>query len=230
MVPNNLVVALLQKIRDDKTWDNSITVSLKGQEKDMKETGKFLRNAFGAAIIGMMITLVMQFNNIFMSGLILTAVLFSFIGVLLSLLITMKPFGVLMCGVGIITLAGIVVNNNILLIDAYLSLLEKGVERFKAIEQAAISRLRPIILTSVTTAVGLLPMAFSLGIDIFKFSIEVGAPSGQFWVPLAISICGGVLFATVLTLFFTPAVLVLHARFVGKNNKTQIAKEIEHLE
>lgn len=224
LVPNNLNKKLIAEKNKDKTWNDDVTIVFKGQEKDMQETRTFLGNAFGAAIIGMIITLVMQFNNIFMAFIILTAVFFSFIGVLLALLITMQPFGVVMCGVGIITLAGIVVNNNILLIDAYLSLLDKGVERFKAIKQAAVSRLRPIILTSVTTSIGLLPMVFSMTIDIFKLDINFGAPSSQWWVQLSTSIAGGVLFATILTLFFTPAVLTLHAKFVTKRSKEKLIK------
>ncbi|NDC43321.1 MAG: efflux RND transporter permease subunit, partial [Chitinophagia bacterium] len=98
-------------------WNNDISIAFKGQEKSMKETNAFLKSAFGTAILGMIITLVIQFNSIFMAIVILTAVFFSFIGVLLALVITMQPFGVVMCGVGIITLAGIVVNNNILLIE-----------------------------------------------------------------------------------------------------------------
>lgn len=219
LIANNLTKALLEKVKNDKEWDPSVIIGLKGQEKDMRETQKFLGTAFLMAIMGMTVALVTQFNSLFMAILILTAVFFSFIGVLLALLVTMKPFGIVMCGVGVITLAGIVVNNNILLIDAYFSLLNRGVERFKAIEQAAISRLRPIILTSVTTAIGLLPMILSLNIDFLKFSIDIGAPSSQFWTQLSTAIAGGVLFATILTLFFTPAVLTLHARFIIKHEK-----------
>jgi multidrug efflux pump len=213
-VANNLTKAITNAKNRDSEWNNDVIVSFKGQEKDMRETQTFLKNAFGSAIIGMIITLVLQFNQIFMAFVILTAVFFSFIGVLLALVITMQPFGVVMCGVGIITLAGIVVNNNILLIDAYLTLLKQGVERFKAIEQAAVSRLRPILLTSVTTSIGLLPMVFSMSINLMKLEVDFGAPSSQWWVQLSTSIAGGVLFATILTLFFTPAVLTLHAKFL----------------
>ena len=215
-VANNLTKALSTAKNHDQGWDNEVILSFKGQEKDMMETQSFLKSAFGSAIIGMIITLVLQFNNILMAFIILTAVFFSFIGVLLALVVTMQPFGVVMCGVGIITLAGIVVNNNILLIDAYLTLLTQGVERFKAIEQAAVSRLRPILLTSVTTSIGLLPMIFSMSINIMEFEVDFGAPSSQWWVQLSTSIAGGVLFATILTLFFTPAVLTLHARFITR--------------
>jgi multidrug efflux pump len=215
-VANNLTKALSEAKNQDKDWNNDVSIAFKGQEKDMKETKTFLTSAFGSAIIGMIITLVLQFNNILMAFIILTAVFFSFIGVLLALIITMQPFGVVMCGVGIITLAGIVVNNNILLIDAYLTLLDQGAERFKAIEQAAVSRLRPILLTSITTSIGLLPMVFSMSINIMNLEIDFGAPSSQWWVQLSTSIAGGVLFATILTLFFTPAVLTLHARFITK--------------
>jgi multidrug efflux pump len=219
LVANNLTKAILEKIDNDIEWNKDVILSFKGQEKDMKETSAFLSSAFASAILGMIITIVLQFNNIFMAGLILTAVFFSFVGVLIALLVTMQPFGVVMCGVGVITLAGIVVNNNILLIDAYLGLVNEGVDRFKAIERAAVSRLRPILLTSVTTSIGLLPMVLSMSIDILHLEVDFGAPSSQWWVQLSTSIAGGVLFATILTLFFTPAVLTLHARFVTRREE-----------
>jgi multidrug efflux pump len=226
VVANNLTNIITEKLNNDLEWNKDVTLNFKGQEKDMKQTKQFLSSAFGSAILGMTITLVLQFNNIFMAGLILTAVFFSFIGVLVALLLTMQPFGVVMCGVGVITLAGIVVNNNILLIDAYLSLVREGVERFKAIEQAAISRLRPILLTSITTAIGLLPMVFSMSINLLDLEVDFGAPSSQWWVQLSTSIAGGVLFATILTLFFTPAVLTLHARFVKKRDERKLNIEM----
>ncbi len=226
VVANNLTKILSEKKSHDLEWNKDVALNFKGQEKDMKQTKQFLSSAFGSAILGMTITLVLQFNNIFMAGLILTAVFFSFIGVLVALLLTMQPFGVVMCGVGVITLAGIVVNNNILLIDAYLTLVREGVERFKAIEQAAISRLRPILLTSITTAIGLLPMVFSMSINLLDLEVDFGAPSSQWWVQLSTSISGGVLFATILTLFFTPSVLTLHARFVKKRDERKLNIEI----
>ena len=117
-----------------------------------------------------------------------------------------------MCGVGIITLAGIVVNNNIIFIDTYAEYLSAGKDIHTALLETGRDRLRPILLTAGTTVLGLIPMVFSLSIDVIGRSISVGAPSSQWWVQLSTSIAGGLTFATILTLFFTPAALLLWER------------------
>ena len=112
-----------------------------------------------------------------------------------------------MCGVGLITLAGIVVNNNILLLDTYKNNIKAGMNVEIAIICAALSRIRAILLTAGTTILGLLPMAAKINIDFFRGKIILGGPMSQFWALLATSIAGGLAFATILTLFFTPALL-----------------------
>jgi multidrug efflux pump len=184
-------------------------VRMKGEAADQAEAAQFLISAFLAAIMLMLMILVTQFNSISQALLVLSAIVFSVAGVFIGLMVTGRPFGVVMGGLGIIALAGIVVNNNIVLIDAY---NEKRKARRMPIEAALMAgseRMRPVLLTSLTTVLGLIPMALAMGIDIPGRQIVMGAPSTLWWVDLSTSIVGGLSFATLLTLIVTPAALVL---------------------
>jgi multidrug efflux pump len=124
--------------------------------------------------------------------------------VFLGLLILQQPFGIVMSGIGVISLAGIVVNNNIVLIDTYNVLCKQGIEAKEAILRTGAQRLRPVLLTTVTTILGLMPMVLQVNIDLFNRQIDFGAPSTQWWVQLSTAVAGGLAFATVLTLILTP--------------------------
>jgi multidrug efflux pump len=188
--------------------DPRVNVEFKGEDQDQREAGAFLIKAFGVALFVMAIILVTQFNSFYQALLILSAVVFSTVGVLLGLLVTAQPFGIVMSGIGVIALAGIVVNNNIVLIDTY-NLLRHRFEPLEAVLRTGAQRLRPVLLTTVTTILGLLPMVFGLNIDFIGREITVGAPSTQWWTQLATAIAGGLAFATVLTLVLTPCLLLL---------------------
>jgi len=121
------------------------------------------------------------------------------------------PFGVIMSSVGVITLAGIVVNNNIVFIDTYNVLTQRGTAAFEAILRTCAIRLRPVLLTTITTIIGLLPMVLGLNINLIAREVSIGAPSSQWWTQLASSVAGGLAFATVLTLFLTPSLLMIRA-------------------
>ena len=166
----------------------------------------------------MAIILVTQFNSFYQAFLILTAVVFSTVGVFLGLLLTHQPFGIVMNGIGVISLAGIVVNNNIVLIDTFDYHRRNGAQTFDAVLLTSAQRLRPVLLTAVTTILGLLPMVFKLNINFFTREITHGAPSTQWWAQLATSVAFGLAFATLLTLVLTPALLVLGDRFYSKSN------------
>ena len=189
--------------------DPSIVVSFKGEDKDQQEAAAFLMNAFALAIFLMTIILVTQFNSFYQTVLVLSAIVFSIAGVLIGLLATGQAFGIVMCGIGIIALAGIVVNNNIILIDTFNDLRAHGMEPTEAILRTGAQRLRPVLLTSVTTILGLLPMVFAMSIDLIGRDIAFGAPSAQMWTQLSSSIAGGLAFATLLTLLLTPCMLML---------------------
>lgn len=189
--------------------DPAIMVKFKGQDADQREAGNFLMKAFVIAIFLMTAILVTQFNSFYQAVLVLSAIIFSTAGVLLGLLVTGHPFGIVMGGIGVIALAGIVVNNNIVLIDTFNDLKRRGLAPAEAIMRTAAQRMRPVLLTSVTTVLGLLPMVFALSIDLIGQDIAVGAPSTQWWTQLSSAIAGGLTFATVLTLVLTPCMLML---------------------
>ena len=175
----------------------------------MVETMSFLGKAFILAIFIMAIILVTQFNSIYRAGLVLSAIVLSFAGVFMGLMIRGEPFGIVMSGVGMIALAGIVVNNNIVLIDTYSILRRDGLTPVDAALRTGAQRLRPVLLTTITTVCGLIPMVYQLNIDLIEREILVDAPSSQWWTQLSTAIAGGLSFATVLTLILTPCLLVL---------------------
>jgi len=130
---------------------------------------------------------------------------------MIGLIVTGKPFGIVMTGIGVIALAGIVVNNNIVLIDTFDHLKSRSSSVMDAILRTGAQRLRPVMLTTITTILGLMPMVLSTNIDFFSRHVSVGAPSTQWWVQLASAIVFGLTFATVLTLVFTPCALMVRA-------------------
>ncbi len=187
----------------------SVEFRMRGQNEEQEHSAAFLEKAFVVALVAMAVILITQFNSFYQAFLILSAVLFSTVGVFAGLLIFQKPFGVIMSGIGVISLAGIVVNNNIVLIDTYNQLIKRGLDKREAILRTGVQRLRPVMLTTVTTILGLLPMVLEMNIDLINQKIEFGAPSTQWWSQLATAVAGGLAFATVLTLVLTPCLLML---------------------
>ncbi|TRX52827.1 efflux RND transporter permease subunit [Thalassomonas sp. M1454] len=204
----------LEKLDIDWT---TVNIAFKGQQEDQQESQDFLVNAFGVALFVMAIILVTQFNSFYQAFLILSAVLFSTVGVFLALLIAGKAFGIVMSGLGVIALAGIVVNNNIVLIDTYNVLRREGFKVRDAILRTGAQRIRPVLLTTITTILGLMPMVLQMNIDFISRDISFGAPSTQWWAQLATAVAGGLAFATVLTLVLTPCLLAI--RDNRKENK-----------
>ncbi len=188
---------------------DSVSIKFGGEAEDQAESMIFLITAFLSAIGLMFLILVTQFNSFWQAFVVMSAIVFSIAGVLLGLMITGRPFGVVMGGIGVIALAGIVVNNNIVLIDTYNELRKDGQSPLEAALRTGAQRLRPVVLTSVTTALGLMPMVIGLNINFFTREIVYGAPSTQWWTELSSAIAGGLVFATVLTLLVTPAMLML---------------------
>jgi multidrug efflux pump len=205
------VVAELRELAPTLEIDPRVSIAFRGSTEDQEEDAGFLQRAMLMALAIMAIILVTQFNSLYQAGLILTAVLFSTGGVLLGHLIMGKPFGIIMSSVGVITLAGIVVNNNIVFIDTYNVLRSRGAEAYDAVIRTCAIRLRPVLLTTVTTIIGLLPMVLGVNINLIDRSVSIGAPSSQWWTQLASSVAGGLAFATILTLFLTPSLLLIQA-------------------
>ena len=211
LLVNDQVIALTATLNEAELPDG-VSFSFAGEAEDQQESMVFLVGAFAAAIFLMFVILVIQFNNFFQAFVVMSAIVFSVAGVLLGLIITGRPFGIVMGGIGVIALAGIVVNNNIVLIDTYNDLKNSGQSPLEAALRTGAQRLRPVILTSVTTALGLMPMVIGLNLNFFTGEIVYGAPSTQWWTELSSAIAGGLVIATVLTLVVTPAMLMLGER------------------
>jgi multidrug efflux pump len=202
-------IAQIQHLLDKAGIPKSIEYHFRGDQEKMAETGIFLMSAFCFALFAMAVILVAQFNSFYHALLIMSAIVLSIAGVLIGLMLRSEPFGIVMSGMGVIALAGIVVNNNIVLIDTFKRLTEQGVEPIEAALRTGAQRMPPVLLTTVTTVLGLMPMVFNLNIDLIDRAFSVGAPSSQWWTQLSTAIAGGLTFATVLTLFLTPCLLVM---------------------
>jgi len=213
------VIKAISNEMEQENLPDEVSYRFRGNTENQKKSSNFLVSAFGVAFFIMAIILVTQFNNFFQCVLILSAVIFSTMGVFIGLLIKGEPFGIVMSGVGVIALAGVVVNNNIVLIDTFNGLRAQGMKVKEAAIRTGAQRLRPVLLTTATTILGLLPMVYQLNIDIINQAISVGAPSSQMWAQLSTAIAGGLLFATPLTLLLTPCLLVLGYR---RNERKQL--------
>jgi multidrug efflux pump len=185
-----------------------VSFKMTGEDEEREAAGAFLMKAFGAAIFLIFAILLAQFNRFSSVLLVLSAVILSTIGVLIGLLVMGQAFGVVMTGVGIIANAGVIVNNNIVLIDTYDRLRREGVAAYEAILETCRERARPVVLTAVTAMLGVLAIAFGVNIDFVERTIMVGAPSTQWWIHLSTAIVFGLGFATILTLIVTPASLM----------------------
>ena len=220
VLPDSQLKGLLAALKDTKL-DPQVYINLKGEDEDQREAMEFLMGAFLSAIILMGLVLVTQFNSIYQAFLVLSAIVFSTAGVLLGLLITAQPFGIVMVGLGIIALAGIVVNNNIVLIDTYNRMRKNGLDAISAALETGRRRLRPVFLTAFTTVLGLMPMVLAMNIDLINREISFGAPSTQWWTQLASAIAGGLSFATLLTLVLTPCLLVMGEQLLERLSSLQ---------
>ncbi|WP_404375092.1 efflux RND transporter permease subunit [Vreelandella aquamarina] len=190
----------------------TLMVNVAGEQEDQQESMQFLVNAFLIAIGLMALILVTQFNSYYQAVLVLSAIVFSTAGVLMGLLITGQAFGIVMVGMGVIALAGIVVNNNIVLIDTYNELRGDGMPPAQAALEAGCLRLRPVLLTAITTVLGLMPMVLGINVNLFAPALGFNAPSAQWWTQMSSAIAGGLTFATALTLLLTPCMLVIGGR------------------
>jgi len=211
-------------------FDPAVKISFRGANEEQALAADFLSTAFSLAMSVMLIMLVMQFNSFYQAGLILLSVVMSTAGVLLGLLISQSIFSTILTGVGIVALAGIVVNNNIVLIDTY-NYLRRNDPMLPAVDavfNAAKSRFRPVMLTSITTIVGLLPLANGLSVDLVNRSYTIGGMVASWWQPLASAIVNGLLLSTVLTLLLTPAMLLI-PEIISKRFGVRVA-EHQHQE
>lgn len=205
------------EVREFQKWlttiqlPSGVKVELLGANKEQKDAAAFLGRAMIASLFLMFIVLLLQFNSIYHTLVTLSTVILSTIGVLLGMLLTGHLFSVVMTGTGIVALAGIVVNNSIVLIDTF-QRLNRDMPSHDAILRAAGQRLRPILITTITTMIGLLPMALHVTVNVVSRSVDHGAPEGFWWVQFATAIIFGLGFSTLLTLILVPVLITLPDR------------------
>ena len=225
VAPGQRMDELLRTLQADMPEPpEGVTVRFAGENEDQQQAANFLVAAFLVAVGLMLLILVTQFNSLYQTFLILSAIVLSTAGVLLGLLFNGQPFGVVMVGMGIIALAGIVVNNNIILIDTYNQMKQEGKAAYEAALETGCLRFRPVLLTAITTILGLMPMVLGINVDLLSPSLGLGAPSTQWWTQLSSAIAGGLAFATFLTLLLTPAMLVLGDK-AGERFRALIRRE-----
>jgi len=214
-------IAYLTTWLDTNPLPVGISYEWTGDQEDQAESGAFLQKAFLGALGLMFIILLAQFNSFYNATLVLLAVVLSTTGVLIGMLVMQQPFSIIMTGTGIVALAGIVVNNNIVLIDTYQE-YSKYMPRIEAIIRTAEARIRPVLLTTITTMAGLTPMMFGLSLDFIGGGYSIDSPTALWWKQLATAVVFGLGIATVLTLIFTPSMLALrvwigtYARGLGR--------------
>jgi len=201
-------IEYLTKQINSMTFPAGISWEWTGDQDEQNESQAFLMSAFSAALALMFIILLAQFNSFYNSFVVLIAVVLSTVGVLIGMLVMQQPFSVIMTGTGIVALAGIVVNNNIVLIDTYQE-LSQTMPRIEAIIRTAEQRIRPVLLTTITTMAGLAPMMFGLSLDFISGGYSIDSPTALWWKQLATAVVFGLGIATVLTLVLTPSLLAV---------------------
>ena len=183
-----------------------------GEKEEQDKAQAFLSKAFAIALLLVTLVLVIQFNSLMVPFIIMTTVVLSLIGALTGLLICDLPFGIIMTGIGVISLAGVVVNNAIVLLAYTRQLQQKGLDLISAAEEAGVTRLRPVMLTAMTTIIGLIPMAVGISFDVHTFTWATRSESTQWWRNMAVVVIFGLGFATLLTLVVVPSLYVMLSR------------------
>ncbi|MEM1064054.1 MAG: efflux RND transporter permease subunit [Pseudomonadota bacterium] len=206
--PNERIALLTEWLETEAELPAGVEYEWTGDQEDQAESQAFLQTAFSGALGLMFIILLAQFNSFYNAMLVLLAVVLSTTGVLIGMLVMQQPFSIIMTGTGIVALAGIVVNNNIVLIDTYQE-YNRYMPRIEAIVRTAEVRIRPVLLTTITTMAGLAPMMFGLSLDFIGGGYSIDSPTALWWKQLATAVVFGLGIATVLTLIFTPSMLAL---------------------
>ena len=202
-------VSEIEQWLDTQQWSDDLKFKFRGADEEQKEAGEFLGKAAIAALALMFIILITQFNSFYQTFLTLFTVILSVFGVMLGILITGQTFSIIMTGTGIVALAGIVVNNAIVFIDTYNKNLREMKDPIRSVIQTANERFRPILLTTITTIMGLIPMATQVTFDFIGRDVLVGGITSSWWVQMSTAIIFGLSFSTILTLILLPTLLVM---------------------
>lgn len=208
MVPDDMVKRVDEWLKT-KEWDDAIQFRFRGADEEQKESGEFLVKAMIGSLFLMFIILVTQFNSFYQTVLTLATVILAVFGALIGMMVTGQKFSIIMTGTGIIALAGIVVNNAIVLLDTYNRMRGDGIDIPDAIVKTAAQRVRPILLTTITTIAGLIPMATQISMNFFEQIVSIGGITSIWWVQLSTAIIFGLAFSTLLTLVLIPTMLAL---------------------
>jgi len=214
-------VAEINQWLSDQDWPENIKFKFRGADEEQKEAGAFLGKAALGALALMFLILITQFNSFYQTFLTLFTVVLSVFGVMIGIMITGQTFSIIMTGTGIVALAGIVVNNAIVFIDTYNTNLKDISDPIKAVIQTASERLRPILLTTITTIMGLIPMATQITFDFLDRDILIGGVTSSWWVQMSTAIIFGLSFSTILTLILLPTMLVLPTVIKSRKLRTR---------
>jgi multidrug efflux pump subunit AcrB len=206
---NDVIKDIDARLQKNINWPRGYAYRFSGEQEEQAKAQAFLSKAFFACIAIILLILMTQFNSFITPFIIITSVILSLVGVFIGLLVTGTAFGIIMTGIGVISLAGVVVNNAIVLIDYYNQLLAKGLSSYDALLRAGSVRFRPVMLTAITTILGLLPMATGVSFDFRKLAWDIGGESSQWWGPMAVAVIFGLGFATLLTLIVVPVLCSL---------------------
>jgi len=220
---NDVIKDIDARLEKNIRWPRGYAYRFSGEQEEQAKAQAFLSKAFFAAVAVILLILMTQFNSFITPFIIITSVVLSLVGVFIGLLITGTAFGIIMTGIGVISLAGVVVNNAIVLIDYYNQLLAKGLTSFDALMRAGSVRFRPVMLTAITTILGLLPMATGISFDFRKMALDIGGESSQWWGPMAVAVIFGLGFATLLTLIVVPVLCSLVASLETRKVRVQKA-------
>jgi len=214
-IPGPVARAEAEKFLEDIHLPPGYNVKFTGENEFQQESEDFLGKAFLVALLLIFLILVSQFNSVSQPFIIMTSVILSLGGAFFGLMLFHQPFGIIMTGVGVISLAGVVVNNGIVLIDYINKLQERGFALRDAVISGGATRLRPVVLTAITTILGLIPMVTGISFDFHSFSMSWVSESSQWWQSMAVVVIFGLMVATFLTLLVVPTLYYFFARLGG---------------
>ena len=215
-IPGPVARAEAEKFLETVHLPPGYNIKFTGENEFQQESEDFLGKAFLVALLLIFLILVSQFNSVSQPFIIMTSVILSLGGAFFGLMLFHQPFGIIMTGVGVISLAGVVVNNGIVLIDYINKLQERGFALKEAVISGGATRLRPVILTAITTILGLIPMVTGISFDFHSFSMSWVSESSQWWQSMAVVVIFGLVVATFLTLLVVPTLYYFFARLGGQ--------------
>lgn len=221
MKPNTILpnaeMANIKEWIGKQNFPSNVHVAFKGSTEDQDESMAFLSMAGLMALALIAVVLLAMFNSVYHTILILVAVILAMIGALLGMVVMGQTFSVIMTGTGLLALAGVVVNHNIVLIDTFHRHLKSGMEPIEAVIRSSAQRLRPVFLTTITAIGGLLPMMYAVEIDFFNRSVTIGSVNAMMWIQISTAIVFGLAFSKMITLGLIPAMLALPYRVRAKH-------------